>query len=137
MAEEVLETKSAQNNDGFQRKKFLKNIIIVLISNIISVISGVLIGFLIPKMMGVSEYGYYKTFTLYSSYIGILHFGFTDGIYLKFAGKKYEELDKEKFRTYTKFLFIMEAIITVLVMAGSFIFFGTNYFLVALCAYSV
>ena len=96
------------NQKTNQGKRFIKNIVIVLISNIISMLSGILIGFIIPKIMGVTEYGYYKTFTLYSTYIGILHFGFLDGIYLKFAGKQYEELYKEKFKTYTQFLFIME-----------------------------
>ena len=114
------------------QKKFFKNIVIVLISNIITVLSGILIGFIIPKIMGVSEYGYYKTFTLYSSYIGILHFGFIDGIYLKFAGKKYEELDKGKFRTYTRFLFLLELFVSLLVVGASFFFLNTKYFLIIL-----
>ncbi|MBR6071663.1 MAG: oligosaccharide flippase family protein [Acholeplasmatales bacterium] len=115
-------------NDTVDKKAFFKNVIVVLISNIISVLSGVLVGFIVPKMLGVTEYGYYKTFTLYSSYIGILHFGFIDGIYLKFAGKKYEDLDKNKFRTYTRFLFLMELIVSLLVLSFSFVFIGTNYF---------
>lgn len=121
---------SASQQD--KTKRFFKNIIIVLISNVFSVVSGVLIGFIIPKIMGVSEYGYYKTFTLYSSYIGILHFGFIDGIYLKFAGKEYDDLDKEKFRTFTRFLILLEASISLIVLFISFIFYGTEYFLVFL-----
>lgn len=123
MEEEAL----TQKNDNSQ-KRFFKNIAIVLISNIVSMAAGILIGFIIPKIMGVSEYGYYKTFTLYSSYIGILHFGFIDGIYLKFAGKKYEELDKEKFRMYFKFLFGMELIASLIVLGISFALFNTAYF---------
>ena len=111
-------------------RKFLKNFFLVLVCNVVSVIAGVFVGFVIPKIMGVTEYGYYKTFTLYSSYIGILHFGFIDGIYLKFAGKEYDELDKLKFRTYTRFLFMMEALATLVVIAISFFLFSTSYFLV-------
>ena len=114
------------------RKRFLGNVLIVLLSNVFSVVSGVLIGFIVPKMMGVTEYGYYKTFTLYSSYVCVLHFGFIDGIYLKFAGKKFEELDKERFRTYTRFLFLIESIITLLVAFSSLFFIGTNLFLIIL-----
>ena len=68
-----------------KRNKFIQNFIVVLISNGLTILSGILVGFIIPKIMGVTDYGYYKTFTLYSSYIGLFHFGFIDGIYLYFA----------------------------------------------------
>jgi len=113
-----------------KRKAFLKNVLVVLFSNVVSVASGVLIGFIIPKILGVSEYGYYKTFTLYCSYIGVLHFGFLDGIYLKFAGQKYEEIDKEKFRTYTRFLFCLEGIVSLFFLLTSLLFLNTTYFLI-------
>lgn len=112
------------------KKKFITNISLVLISNIVSLLSGVLVGFIIPKIMGVSEYGYYRTFTLYSSYIGLLHFGFLDGIYLRYAGKKYEEIDKAKFRAYTRFLIIMEAMISAILIAVSFAFIKSDYYLI-------
>ncbi len=123
-----------QNNSINKNEKisFLKNTLIVLIGNGISIISGFLVGFLIPKILGVSEYGYYKTFTLYSSYIGILHFGFVDGIYLKFAGKRYDELDKKQFRTFTRFFFLMQLIISSLFVVVSFSFVKSNYFFVIL-----
>lgn len=130
MENKTEKTEIINSHSTITHNRFFKNVAIVLISNIISMVSGILIGFIIPKIMGVSEYGYYKTFTLYSSYIGLLHFGFIDGIYLKFAGKKFEDLDKEKFRTYTRFLFLMEGIITVLVVGISFFFFGSTYFLI-------
>lgn len=36
--------------------KFMRNIFKVLFSNIISLLSGVLVGFLVPKMMGLVGY---------------------------------------------------------------------------------
>ena len=101
-------------------KKILSNIIVVIFSNLLTTLSGVLVGFIIPKIMGVTDYGYYKTFTLYASYIGLFHFGFTDGIYLYYAGKKYDDLDKKKFRTFTHFLFLVTMAITLgFVIAGT------------------
>lgn len=115
-----------------KKQRFLKNVLVVLISNLFSVVSGVLIGFIIPKVLGVSEYGYYKTFTLYCSYIGILHFGFVDGIYLKYAGKKYEDLDKRAFRSYTRFLLLLESSISLFGLLISFFFLRSDYFLIIL-----
>ncbi len=114
------------------KTRFAKNILIVLIGNVVSIVAGVLVGFLIPKVLGVSEYGYYKTFTLYSSYIGILHFGFVDGIYLKFAGKKYEELDCPQFRTFSRFFFLMQAVVSGIFVCVSFALIKTDYFLIVL-----
>ncbi|MDE5715804.1 MAG: oligosaccharide flippase family protein [Anaeroplasmataceae bacterium] len=115
-----------------KQKKFIQNFIIVLISNGLTILSGILVGFIIPKIMGVTDYGYYKTFTLFSSYIGLFHFGFIDGIYLYFAGKEYKDLDKFKFRTYSRFLFLIELGVTLLVSLVALSFIGTSSMLIFL-----
>ncbi len=115
-----------------KQRKFIQNFIIVLISNGLTILSGILVGFIIPKIMGVTDYGYYKTFTLYSSYIGLFHFGFIDGIYLYFAGKEYKDLDKTKFRTYTRFLCFIELGVTLIVSLIALGFIGTGSMLIFL-----
>lgn len=89
-------------------KRTIKDIAKVTFSNVIKLLSGILVGFLLPKIIGVTDYGYYKTFTLYATYVGLFHFGFSDGIYLKYGDKNFEELDKSRFRLYTSFLFFLE-----------------------------
>ena len=66
--------------------KFLKNIMKVSMSNIMSLLSGILVGFIVPKMMGMEGYANYKIYTLYLTYIALLSLGLGDGIYLKFSG---------------------------------------------------
>lgn len=107
-------------------KNILSNIIVVIFSNLLTTLSGVLIGFIIPKIMGIIDFGYYKTFTLYASYIGLFHFGFIDGIYLYYAGKKYDELDKEKFRLFTHFLFFITLIITLIFISIGCCLYGID-----------
>ena len=101
-------------------KKTAKNIIKVSLSNVIKLLAGVLVSFLLPRIIGITDYGYYKTFTLYSTYVGLLHFGFADGIYLKYGGKNYEELDKQSFRMYSVFLISLEFLIMAVLTAISF-----------------
>lgn len=108
-------------------KNVLFNIIKVAISNIFILVSGVLTGFVVPKIMGVSDYGYYKTFTLYISYSSLFRFGIVDGIYLIFGGKNYEELNKQKFRFYSKFLFVLESIISMILIIISITFLKDEY----------
>ena len=83
--------------------RFFKDIFTVSIGNVAYLISSILLGFVLPMLLSVDDYGYYKLYTLYFSYSGLLHFGFIDGILLVFAGKDYEELDRQAFRLYSRF----------------------------------
>jgi O-antigen/teichoic acid export membrane protein len=49
----------------------------------------------LPKYLDLGDYGYWQLFILYGSYIGILQFGFVDGILIKWAGKNLSEIDQE------------------------------------------
>lgn len=94
-------------------KSTLKKIGYVTFSNVIKLVSSILIGFIIPNILGVTNYGYYKVFTLYLTYIGLFHFGFIDGIYLKFGGVEYKDLNRQKFRSYFRFLLLFELVISL------------------------
>lgn len=85
-----------------KNKKIIKNIFMVALSDFSTIFSGVLIGFILPKIMSVENYGYYKTFTLYCTYTGLFSLGIIDGIVLKFGEKDYEDLNRRKFRSYFK-----------------------------------
>lgn len=111
------------NNDN----KITRNVVMVALSNILSILAGVFSGFILPKIMGVTDYGYYKIFTLYLTYVGLFHFGFIDGIYLIYAGKNYNNLDKNKFRYFSKFLLIFQSIILVII-TGISLFFVSSYY---------
>ena len=114
-----------------QPKKVLKNILKVAISNIFTLLAGILVGFIIPKLMengdSTADYGYYKIFTLYLLYVGLFHFGFCDGIYLLYGGKSFEELEKSKFRTYSKFFLVFQIIITTIITSIAMCFVKTHY----------
>ncbi|MGL4992296.1 MAG: oligosaccharide flippase family protein [Sarcina sp.] len=99
--------------------KNVKDVGYTLTANILNFIMGFVTGFLIPKFMGIDDYAYLKLFTFYTTYIGLTHFGFLDGIYIKYGAYEYEDLPKEKFRGYFKFLIfiqVIEAIILSVVL---------------------
>lgn len=104
-------------NDGTVRK-----IGFVAFSNIIKLVSSILIGFVIPNLLGLMDYGYYKVFVLYLTYIGLFHFGFIDGIYLKYGGIDYKDINKSKFRTYFRFLLSLETMITLIGLIVTLLF---------------
>ncbi|KPN79298.1 hypothetical protein RZ56_10090 [Apilactobacillus kunkeei] len=94
-------------------KGFVKNIINLMISNLISLMISVLSSFITPLILGHDGYGYYKIFSLYTTYVPLLHIGFIDGILIRNAGKNLEDISFKKFRTYTLFLLVFELFLSI------------------------
>ena len=107
-----------------QVNKPISSVIKIAVSNVLKLFSGVLIGFLLPKIFGVADYGYYRTFTLYVSYAGILSFGFIEGLLLIYGGKDLQDLPKEKFRLYSRIFIIFQIIFAVTGALLSLLFIG-------------
>jgi O-antigen/teichoic acid export membrane protein len=51
--------------------------------------------FVVPKLISVENYGYWRMFGLYATYVGFMHFGFADGALLRWAGHSIEEFHHE------------------------------------------
>ena len=115
------------------KKKTLTDILKVAFSNIIKLLSSVLVGLLLPKIIGVTDYGYYKTFTLYGVYVGLFTFGITDGIYLKFGGQDYSSLKREEFRFYTRFYFAIELVFSLFAAIVALLFLPGEYKFIFIC----
>lgn len=94
------------------QKTIVKNLIMVLLSNTLILLSSIVVGLIIPKILGVTNYGYYKIFTLYAGYTSLLHFGFLDGILLKHGDEYFNELNKKLFRLNSHFFFVMQICIS-------------------------
>ena len=103
-------------------RKFLSDLFSVVTSNSIALIGSIVTGFIVPMLLGVEEYGIYKLFTLYISYAVLLHFGFVDGILLNYAGTDYKQLNKEKFRAFSKFFILFQLLIAGIIVVSSIVF---------------
>ena len=71
-----------------------KNLFYTIASNIVSFACSVLITLIIPKRLGIDDYGYFQLYLFYTTYIGFLHLGWADGVLLRYGGAYYEILDK-------------------------------------------
>ena len=94
-------------------KVILKYIITVMFANIVSLAGSIATGFLLPKLFSLDDYGYFKIFSLYLTYTGILHFGFPDGFLLKNSGISYENLEKKDLRTISLFFIFPHILISL------------------------
>ncbi|MDE6844539.1 MAG: hypothetical protein K2J99_02055 [Lachnospiraceae bacterium] len=93
--------------------KLSKGIIQVIIANLINLIISIGNGFLLPKFLSVESYAALKTFLLYTSYIGILHLGYVDGIYIKYGGKTIDSIEIAEFIKEKRVLLLFQLGITL------------------------
>lgn len=93
---------------------FKKGMMYVLIANVINLIISLFTGFVLPKLLSIDSYANIKLFQLYITYIGILHFGFADGMYLKNGGKSIDNVNRkeilDEFKTFKIFQFVINII---------------------------
>lgn len=102
--------------------KSISNIIRVMLGNFTTIVSGVVVGFLLPKALSLSDYGFYKTYTLYITYMGLFSLGIIDGIVLKYGSKDYEDLNKSRFRAYYKYFSTLMAIVSAAIIIFALLF---------------
>lgn len=73
-----------------------KDILKIFSSNLIKMMVTFITAFLVPMVLSVDDYGYYKIYTFYAAYIGVLHCGYCDGIYLEYGGKGENEISRDR-----------------------------------------
>ena len=89
--------------------------------NIITLLTGIVSGLVIPAFLSLDQYAYLKTFTLYLSYVGILHFGLADGLFIKYGGSYEDEVDKSILKGEHHFFLGFQFLISVIVIIISLI----------------
>lgn len=88
-----------------------KGIVYVFVANAINLAISLFTAFFLPKFLSVDAYANIKLFTLYVTYLGILHLGYADGMYLRNGGKSIITIDgketKIEFNTFKIFQVVM------------------------------
>lgn len=101
-------------------RSILRNLSYTVTANFATLAISILLNLFVPKFLGVTEYSYWQLYVFYSSYVGFLHFGWIDGIYLKIGGEEYDELDKKTLGSQFWYLVILEIIISSIVIFCTF-----------------
>ena len=107
--------------------KSLKNIIRVVFGNVAVLLSGIFVSLFLPKIISVTDYGFYKVFSLYYGYLGVLSLGIIDGIVLKYGNMDYDGLNREKMRRVFSIYSFIHIIFVLLLILISLIFLKKDY----------
>ncbi|WP_214849806.1 hypothetical protein [Exiguobacterium sp. s138] len=72
----------------------INNILRILTSNIVLLIGNLIVAFHLPGVLEKSDYGTYRQIVLISTFLGMFHFGYLDGILLKY-GHNIQKINEE------------------------------------------
>lgn len=75
--------------------KLKRNLIFALISQVVATGVSALSSLIIPRFIGVEQFGYFQLFLFYTTYTGFFHFGLNDGVYLVHGGENLQTLPKK------------------------------------------
>lgn len=79
----------------------------------VSLLTSVIVSFVLPKFVSVAEFGYWQYFLLLASYVGVLHFGFGDGVYLRLGGQYWNRIDRKEWMPKMLLCFLVQFCITL------------------------
>ena len=101
---------------------FKRNVSFSFFCNLISFFVSVLGTFLLPKYMSPENYGGWQLYLFYFYYSGFFHFGWLDGMYLRYGGIEYEKLKPSIYGPEFLCLIFFEIIISFVVFLYSYFF---------------
>lgn len=78
------------------RRSLLSNVATAFLAQGVSFALSFIQGLIVPKMLGVEQFGYWQLFILYAGYAGIFDLGLNNGVYLIYGGQARDGLDKRE-----------------------------------------
>lgn len=104
------------------KKYILKSFSQVTFVNLFSMLVTAILTLIVPRYIDPLNYGLWQLFVFYQGYLGFFHFGWNDGIYLRYGGYDYSHLKKEIFSPQFWSQIFFEFIIGIIIL----LFFATR-----------
>lgn len=103
------------------RTNLKQGIALIFAANVINSVFSLLVNFLLPKYLTIDAYAQIKTFLMYSSYVGILHLGFSDGVYLQYGGKSLSSKNLSEVMTDIQTMRVFQLVISSVALVFSLV----------------
>lgn len=105
-------------------RRLLENTVVAFAAQGLSLLVSVALALLVPKVLGVEEFGYWQLFIFYVNYVGLFHLGLDDGVYLLMGGIPRERIDKRSVNSQfwygLSFQLVFAGAIAVAALLGGF-----------------
>jgi O-antigen/teichoic acid export membrane protein len=104
----------------------MQNFSYAITANILTALVTIFLALILPKFVGIVDYSYWQLYLFYISYVGFFHFGWADGIYLRYGGKHYDELDKPLLSSQFWLNFILQLVLMLIISLIALMFVGNG-----------
>lgn len=85
-------------------------------ANFVNLLNSLANSFFLPIILSIGGYADYKTYILYTTFIGFLHLGFVDGINILYGGKTVDQVNQKDFFIYHLFFVIFQLLISLIIL---------------------
>lgn len=97
-------------------RKILNLFSLSIVSNLVALLVSMVSVIIIPKFSSVNDYSLFQLYIFYLSYVGILHFGLNDGIYLKYGGENFKDLNYKIIQSQFFYLAFFEILLMIIML---------------------
>lgn len=104
-------------------RKLIKESSYTIISQLVSLLSGIVLSFVLPKYISVENFGYWQLFILLASYTGICLLGFGDGIFLIIGGESFSKLNRRRWYPQVCISSFLQIFIAIIILFCSCFFY--------------
>ena len=101
-------------------KQLFENFSVAIISQGVGFLLSAITALVVPKILGVTDYGYWQLFIFYTSYVGFFHFGLNDGVYLLKSGETRTSIDKRDVKSQFLVCMYIQFLVAALIIIASF-----------------
>jgi len=98
-------------NSKLVLSKFINNLSYAVVAQGVSLLSNAFMSVVVGKFLGVVEFAYWQLFVFYTTYVGLFHFGLTDGVYLRYGGTEWDKVNKREIGAQLKWMNIFHVLI--------------------------
>lgn len=116
---------------GSSERRLADGIGNILIANSLLFVLNLITSMALPRFMPVDDYAIIKTYQLIISYVGIMHLGYSDGVFLRYSGcmdKKSASAAVSTMRLFQLIIMIIAIVISVFIGNKILFFCALNIF---------
>lgn len=118
-------------------KKLISDFGIAVTAQGFNAAASTILTLVLPKLLGITDFGYWQLFIFYAGYVGFFHLGINDGVYLKKGGEDRSVIDKRDINSQFWLSTCIQVVFSALIMAiavfgpfeesRSFVIFATGF----------
>lgn len=108
----IVESPDISSTSDLKANRLARDMGILVLGSVLAAVFGATVVFVVPRITGIEDFGYWRIFLLYGGYVGFFHWGFGEGALLSWAGKSLGRFHEE-LRPSLKFLIALHLLLLV------------------------